>query len=88
MPPLLLRVFFSYTRQKNELDQCQLIPSFCDFINLQNGLYTVNLSNEESLEYKLTPPVYNDDFNSSSIDSQVCLKFMYPFGDIYYILSK
>ncbi|MBP3339664.1 MAG: chemotaxis protein CheX [Lachnospiraceae bacterium] len=62
--------------------------SFCDFINLQNGLYTVNLSNEEGLEYKLTPPVYNDDLDSSSIDSQVCLKFMYPFGDIYYILSK
>lgn len=61
--------------------------SLCDFINLQNGLYTVNLSNEESLEYKLTPPVYNDTFDSATITSDVCLKLMYPFGDVYYILS-
>ena len=61
--------------------------SLCDFINLQNGLYTVNLSNEESLEYKLTPPVYNDTFDSMAVNSDVCLKLMYPFGDVYYILS-
>ncbi len=61
--------------------------SLCDFINLQNGLYTVNLSNEESLEYKLTPPVYNDTFDASSEKCEVCLKLMYPFGDVYYILS-
>ncbi len=61
--------------------------SFCDFINLQNGLYTVNLSNEEGLEYKLTPPIYNDTFDIGKIDKPICLKLMYPFGDIYYILS-
>ncbi len=62
--------------------------SLCDFINLQNGLYTVNLSNEENLEYKLTPPVYNDTFTASSLKSPICLKLMYPFGDVYYTLSK
>ena len=61
--------------------------SLCDFINLQNGLYTVNLSNEESLEYKLAPPVYNDTFDAAAVNSDVCLKLMYPFGDVYYILS-
>ena len=62
--------------------------SLCDFINLQNGLYTVNLSNEENLEYKLTPPIYNDTFAASSLESPICIKLMYPFGDIYYTLSR
>lgn len=62
--------------------------SLCDFINLQNGLYTVNLSNEEGLEYKLTPPVYNDTFDAAELNAPICLKLMYPFGDIYYTLSK
>lgn len=61
--------------------------SLCDFINLQNGLYTVNLSNEENLEYKLTPPVYNYTFDATALDSPICLKLMYPFGDVYYTLS-
>ena len=61
--------------------------SLCDFVNLQNGLYTVNLSNEEGLEYKLTPPEYNDTFNAGSLDKPICLKLMYPFGDVYYTLS-
>lgn len=61
--------------------------SICDFINLQNGLYTVNLSNEEALEYKLTPPVYNDTFDVTKLNEPLCLKLMYPFGDIYYTLS-
>lgn len=62
--------------------------SLCDFINLQNGLYTVNISNEEGLEFKLTPPVYGDTYSVTDLDSPICIKLVYPFGNIYYILSK
>ncbi len=71
----------------SEIDE-YAYASLCDFINLQNGLYTVNLSNDEALEYKLTPPIYNDTFLVDALNEPICLKLMYPFGDVYYFISK
>jgi len=60
-----------------------------DFLNLHNGLFTVNMSNNHAIELQLDAPETHDkdliEFNS---DAVTCLfPVMYPFGTINFILS-
>ncbi len=57
-----------------------------DFLNLNNGLYGVNISNNYSKEIALNPPtVVNKDILELPKDSYV-IPFAYPFGTIHLIL--
>lgn len=54
-----------------------------DFLNLNNGLYGVNISNNYSKEIALNPPtVVNKDILELPKDSYV-IPFAYPFGTIH-----
>jgi len=59
----------------------------CDFINIHNGLFTVNVSNERNLELTLTPPdVCNDGYG---IEGEVIVfSVQYTFGVIRFIITK
>ncbi len=57
-----------------------------DFLNLNNGLYGVNISNNYSKEIALNPPtVVDKDILELPKDSYV-IPFAYPFGTIHLIL--
>lgn len=58
-----------------------------DFLNLQNGLFTVNVSNETSCELSLNPPEFSDD--GLLIFDHVAYHFpiLYSFGTIHVILE-
>lgn len=57
-----------------------------DFLNLNNGLYGVNISNNYSKEITLNPPtVVDKDILELPKDSYV-IPFAYPFGTIHLIL--
>lgn len=57
-----------------------------DFLNLHNGLFTVNMSNDFSIELTLEPPtVENADLLTFS-DEAYLLPIIYPFGTLYFIL--
>lgn len=58
-----------------------------DFLNLHNGLYAVNMSNEHSLEYQLEPPMVQEDILFSSEKTSYLLPVLYPFGRINFIIS-
>jgi len=58
-----------------------------DFMNLNNGLYVVNLSNEYSIESSLEPPVTTTAVPSDR-DSYFLLPITFPFGTVNFILSK
>lgn len=58
--------------------------SACDFVNLHNGLFTVNVSNEKSIELKLTPPVTNKGVKD---EKMIVLPVCYPFGTIYFTIT-
>lgn len=58
-----------------------------DFLNLHNGLFNVNISNERSVELKLDPPVMETD-ELLTFDSEVyLLPIVFPFGTIHFIFE-
>ncbi|MCI8280618.1 MAG: chemotaxis protein CheX [Lachnospiraceae bacterium] len=58
-----------------------------DFLNLHNGLFVVNMSNDFSLEVTLDPPVTQDDSLFSLGESTYIFPIMFPFGIVHFICS-
>lgn len=58
-----------------------------DFINLHNGLFMVNMSNEHSIELSLDPPLV-DETEALRLPGQAfVLPIIYPFGALHLIIS-
>lgn len=58
-----------------------------DFINLHNGLFMVNMSNEHSIELSLDPPSVDTTEALSLSSTTFILPVIYPFGAIHLIIS-
>lgn len=61
--------------------------SICDFLNLHNGIFTVNMSNEMQMELTLEPPAENDcqiDFSKTVY----CVPVNFPFGTVYFVIAN
>lgn len=56
-----------------------------EFINLHNGLFTVNISNEQNIELQLSPQEYIADSNISGKLYRIPLVF--PFGTVNFIIA-
>lgn len=58
---------FAVKYSKMELEECsEVIDEIAaDFLNMQNGLFIVKLSNENKLECSLDPPTFHPDFKPS-----------------------
>jgi len=57
-----------------------------DFLNLHNGLFMVNMSNDSNIELKLAPP----EIVSAGISQEksfVCIPIMLTFGNVNFILE-
>ncbi len=64
-----------------------VLASVEDFLNLHNGLYAVNMSNEHSVELHLEPPMVQEHTTISTDSLAYLLPIVYPFGRINFILS-
>ena len=69
-----------------ELDE-YVLASVEDFLNLHNGLYAVNMSNEHSIELSLEPPMVQEHTTLSTDAPAYILPIVYPFGRINFIIS-
>lgn len=58
-----------------------------DFLNLHNGLFTVNMSNDASIELTLDPPHQEMDPVLTLSDNSFVIPVIYPFGTIYLLLT-
>ncbi len=58
-----------------------------DFINLHNSLFTVNVSNNQQIELKLTPPTPLSDADPENCKNGLILPFQYPFGIIKFCIT-
>mgnify|MGYP001011508449 CR=1 FL=1 len=73
-------------------EECVKIDEFVqasvsDFLNLHNGLFTVNMSNNHNVELSLSPPeIIISDFPSNKNSYIIPIK--YPFGILYCSFSK
>lgn len=59
-----------------------------DFINLNNGLYVVNLSNESSIELSLEPPTFQTGVKLEENTEYFQLPITFPFGTVNFIIAK
>lgn len=59
----------------------------CDFLNLHNGLFTVNTSNEKGIELKLTPPFFSK--NRIDIENKeiLVLPVFFTFGTVNFLIT-
>lgn len=64
-----------------------VMASVEDFLNLHNGLYTVNMSNDYSIELNLEPPVVQEHTTLCTDAPTYLLPIMYPFGRLNFIIS-
>ena len=58
-----------------------------DFLNLHNGLFNVNVSNDDSIELFLNPPVSMENTLISSASNMILLPIMYPFGILNFLIK-
>lgn len=59
-----------------------------DFLNLHNGLFAVNMSNEHAAELGLEPPLYEKDYMIDIASPVYYLPIKYPFGTMNILLSQ
>ncbi|MCR4998921.1 MAG: chemotaxis protein CheX [Lachnospiraceae bacterium] len=58
-----------------------------DFLNLHNGLFSVNMSNYYSIELNLEPPMQVEESEMHLSNNGFIIPIIYPFGTIYMILE-
>ncbi len=58
-----------------------------DFLNLHNGLFSVNMSNTYSEELSLDPPMQETEKVMHLSEGTFIIPVIYPFGTIYLILT-
>lgn len=76
-----------YAKQTfNEFDE-YVQASMEDFMNLHNGLFIVNVSNEFSVELTLDPPMVETTEALSLAEASFVIPIVYPFGTIHLITS-
>jgi len=58
-----------------------------DFLNLNNGLFTVNVSNSNKGELKLTPPSLLHTLMPSMMENTIILPFQFTFGTVRFSIT-
>lgn len=58
-----------------------------EFINLHNGLFAVNVSNETGVELKLEPQCYYDNMDISELKNACIIPVCFSFGTVNFIIS-
>lgn len=76
-----------YAKEKFEEYDEYVQASIEDFLNLHNGLFNVNVSNEDSVELFLNPPVNMENTLISSASNIILLPIIYPFGVLNFLIK-
>ncbi|MCR4693709.1 MAG: chemotaxis protein CheX [Pseudobutyrivibrio sp.] len=64
-----------------------VVAAMEDFLNLLNGLYVVNVSNQFSVDIELEPPAVITDVTLKPQNKLIDLPIVYSFGTIHIIIS-
>lgn len=82
-------VGFASRFAKEELSANDEYAQACvsEFLNLHNGIYTVNVSNESGEEYVLQPREYAAKRTSDELPNACVIPLQFPFGTVEFILS-
>lgn len=82
---VLLSFANAYANESFSLDDREYLEaSAADFLNLHNGLFTVNISNDYNVELRLEPPVFSKDMEAYA--NAIVLPVQYTFGVIEVVI--
>lgn len=59
-----------------------------EFLNLQNGLFTVNISNDTGIELKLDPQETSVGAHLENLSEAFRIPFAFPFGTVNFIIAS
>lgn len=76
-----------YTGEKYTEHNDYVSASVEDFLNLQNGLYIVNMSNDYNMELHLDPPFTSEDGVLLDDNDTFLLPVIYPFGQLNFLIN-
>lgn len=77
---------FRYTEEDLSNYEEYIIAAFQDFLNLHNGLFIVNMSNEHQIELSLTPPIVTSELDTAK-EEYLVFPFQFSFGTINFAIS-
>lgn len=82
-------VKFASRFAKEEITEYDDYAQAClsEFLNLHNGLFAVNVSNEEGTELNLDPQAYYDSLNVSELKNAYIVPICFSFGTVNFIIS-
>lgn len=82
-------VEFASRFAKEELSEIDEYTQACvsEFINLHNGLFAVNMSNDNGIELKLEPQCYYDNMDISELSNACVIPVCFSFGTVRFIVS-
>ncbi len=74
---------------KEELTEADEYTQACvsEFINLHNGLFAVNMSNDNGIELKLEPQCYYDNMDLGELKNACVIPVCFSFGTVNFIIS-
>lgn len=84
--PTFLKFASKYAEEELLIVDELSIESFGEFLNLHNGIFTVNESNK-GVEYDLTPQVLKNEKTTDKLNEAVGVKIHLPFGTVNLIIS-
>ncbi|MBQ2824000.1 MAG: chemotaxis protein CheX [Oscillospiraceae bacterium] len=82
-------VKFASRFAKEEITEYDDYAQAClsEFLNLHNGLFAVNVSNEEGNELSLDPQAYYDTLNLSELKNAYVVPVCFSFGTVNFVIS-
>lgn len=82
------QIEFSTIYAKFEVEDALCNEILADFLNLNNGLVAVELSNNEHCECTLTVPAMPPDENTHLYANTYVLPIKFGFGTLYFFISE
>ncbi|MEG0614228.1 MAG: chemotaxis protein CheX [Oscillospiraceae bacterium] len=76
-----------YAEEKFKTNDEFVQASIGEFLNLHNGLFTVNMSNDRQMELEMLPQNVINNVTIKTDDQAFCVPICFPFGTINFILS-
>lgn len=76
-----------YSGSKYTAYDAYVQASLDDFLNIHNGLFSVNISNEKSVELTLNPAIHMENTMITSATKIFFLPILYPFGTLNFLFK-
>ncbi len=85
--PALIAFASRFAKEELENDDEYTQACVSEFINLHNGLFAVNVSNDTGAELQLEPQCYYDSMDIKGLSKACVVPVSYPFGIVNFVIA-